>query len=353
MSSVTAVFRGGSPDLRQVVAYARAGLNAACRVAAAAIAVWLLAHVRSGSDPQVYALTTGTALLAAYVALGGTSFRVWALYLIGFILFAKLRGWADGVGAPVQFDYAATMEETLFLGVLPSVWLQERLYSFARLGPVEAYTIGVYLSYFFAPHAVAFALWRFDRERFKTYAFSFMATLYIGLLTCAVLPTAPPWMAAQMGYIRHVYQVLPDIAGEVTPGTYHAAYELAGANNVAAMPSLHAAIPFLMAIALWKYRGLRWLGAAYAASMLFSIVYLGEHYAVDGLVGWAIAGAAWAGVTALLKELRSRGMLAGEDETSGAALALRAFVRSPAGMLARPRDVRVGRDVPPAPPPKN
>jgi membrane-associated phospholipid phosphatase len=63
------------------------------------------------------------------------------------------------------------------------------------------------------------------------------------------------------------------------------------------MPSLHAGIPFLMAIALWKYPVARWLGAAYAVSMLFSIVYLGEHYAIDGFAGWAAAAVAWVGVT--------------------------------------------------------
>jgi membrane-associated phospholipid phosphatase len=156
---------------------------------------------------------------------------------------------------------------------------------------------------------MAFALWRWDNERFKTYAFAFIGTLYIGLLTSAILPTAPPWMAAQLGHIPHVYQVFPDIAGEVSPGTYERGYELAGANPVAAMPSLHSAIPFLMAIALWKYRWVRWAGVAYAGSMLFSVVYLGEHYAVDAFAGWAAAGACWAGA----KAVQRRGET-GDDE---------------------------------------
>jgi membrane-associated phospholipid phosphatase len=52
---------------------------------------------------------------------------------------------------------------------------------------------------------------------------------------------------------------------------------------------------------LWRYPRWRWLGAAYAAAMLFAIVYLGEHYVVDGLAGWAVAGACWAGVNAWLR----------------------------------------------------
>ena len=199
------------------------------------------------------------------------------------------------------------MERALFLGEIPSIWLQERLYSFARLGPLEFYTMAVYLSYFFVPHIVAFGLWKWDRPRFKSYVFAFMITLYAALLVSAVLPTAPPWMAVQLGYIPHVYQVVPDIFGQVTPGTYENVYEIAGANPVAAMPSLHVAVPFVMAFALWKYNWLRWFGVGYAMSMRFAVVYLGEHYAVDGFAGLGLAAAAWAGVRAYLARREASG----------------------------------------------
>lgn len=273
------------------------------------LAVYLLAYVRSGTEIYMHAAESAAALALIYIALGGTAFRVWALYIGGFILFAQLRGYADEIGTPVQYEYAVFLEKAVFLGQIPSIWLQDRLYTFAHLGPLEFYTMAVYLSYFFFPHILAIALWRWDRPRFKTYVFAFMGTMYIGLLTSALLPTAPPWLAGQEGHIPHVFQVVPDIAGEVTPGTYDNAYEVAGANPVAAMPSLHSAVPFLMAIALWKYRWLRPLGAAYAVSMVFSVVYLGEHYAVDGFAGWGVAGASWVGVTKYLKRRESSRMV--------------------------------------------
>ena len=273
------------------------------------LAVYLLAYVRSGTEIYMHAAESAAALALIYIALGGTAFRVWALYVGGFILFAQLRGYADEIGTPVQYEYAVFLEKAVFLGQIPSIWLQDRLYTFAHLGPLEFYTMAVYLSYFFFPHILAIALWRWDRPRFKTYVFAFMGTMYIGLLTSALLPTAPPWLAGQEGHIPHVFQVVPDIAGEVTPGTYDNAYEVAGANPVAAMPSLHSAVPFLMAIALWKYRWLRPLGAAYAVSMVFSVVYLGEHYAVDGFAGWGVAGASWVGVTKYLKRRESSRMV--------------------------------------------
>lgn len=301
MSSETATYGQAMPPVlaRYLIAL-RVVLTFIVRIACVAFAIYLLAMVRGSTAVYLHVLLLIMALACIYIALGATSFRTWVLYLTGFVLFAQLRSFSDEVGTPVQFDYAISMEKALFLGEIPSIWLQERLYSFARLGAVEFYTMAVYLSYFFAPHIVAFALWKWDPPRFKSYIFAFMVTLYLGLLVSALLPTAPPWMAGQLGYIPHVYQVVPDIAGEVTPGTYENVYEIAGPNPVAAMPSLHVAVPFVMAFALWKYTWLRWFGVGYAVSMLFSVVYLGEHYAVDGLAGLGVAAAAWAAVGAFL-----------------------------------------------------
>jgi membrane-associated phospholipid phosphatase len=81
---------------------------------------------------------------------------------------------------------------------------------------------------------------------------------------------------------------------------------VAGANDVAAMPSLHSAIPFVMMFALWKYRGLRWAGVAFAASMPFAVVYLGEHYFVDALGGLGVAAVGWLAAKRLVPWLASR-----------------------------------------------
>jgi membrane-associated phospholipid phosphatase len=57
-------------------------------------------------------------------------------------------------------------------------------------------------------------------------------------------------------------------------------------NQVAAFPSLHAAYPVLAAVYAWRrYRAVAVFLAAWAAAVWFSIVYLGEHYVVDALMG--------------------------------------------------------------------
>jgi membrane-associated phospholipid phosphatase len=63
-----------------------------------------------------------------------------------------------------------------------------------------------------------------------------------------------------------------------------------GSNLVAAVPSLHGAGALLVAWFLWPLARRRWrpLLAAYPLAMAFSLVYGGDHYVVDILLGWAL-----------------------------------------------------------------
>ena len=79
------------------------------------------------------------------------------------------------------------------------------------------------------------------------------------------------------------------------------------ANNVAAMPSLHAAFALLIVLYLWRLvpRWWRPLLALYPLAMAFSLVYSGEHYVVDCIAGWVYAVATFVAVN-LVFEYRAR-----------------------------------------------
>ena len=63
------------------------------------------------------------------------------------------------------------------------------------------------------------------------------------------------------------------------------------ANKVAAMPSLHAGIAFLVAYyGIWRLRTpWRWLLVLYPLAMSLALVYFAEHYVLDVLVGGLVA----------------------------------------------------------------
>ena len=64
---------------------------------------------------------------------------------------------------------------------------------------------------------------------------------------------------------------------------------------MAAMPSIHAAYPFLGFLFGFRLLGWRALPLLiYSACVWLSVVYLGEHYVVDVIGGIILAGAAFA-----------------------------------------------------------
>jgi membrane-associated phospholipid phosphatase len=262
------------------------------RIGLLLLALWLLAFIRNGVPIYVYVAAVAVSLAGVWATVRDASdLKVWTLYIVGFVLFAQLRTMADETGLPTQFAYPIAAEQALFFGSIPTVWLQERFYTFAQIGAMEAMTIMVYLTYFVFPHIVIFAAWRLDKKSFPVYAAGIVGTVYLGLIVSVLVPTAPPWLAGQTGDSPHVFRVLEDISQEVTPGTYALAYDVAGPNDVAAMPSLHAAIPAVIAMIAWS-RVRKPLAVAawlYVVAMGFSLVYLGEHYVVDVLAGVGVA----------------------------------------------------------------
>lgn len=245
--------------------------------------------------PYVYIIAIALSLLTIrLVARERSDFRIWAMYVLAFVLFAHLRTLADETGIPARFGYPVAIEKLLFAGSVPSIWLQERLYEFGRTSALDTYAIAVYASYFFAPHAFAFILWLRQPERLRPYLMAVLLTVYLGLAISYIVPTAPPWLAGQVGTVPHVFRVMEDITTQFSASAYQQGYSVAGTNPVAAMPSLHMAVTFVIAFSAWRLGPIPGiLSVLYAASMGFALVYLGEHYVVDLLAGLATAFIAW------------------------------------------------------------
>ena len=90
--------------------------------------------------------------------------------------------------------------------------------------------------------------------------------------------------------------IVPLVWGQLGIQTVQSAYENSGfVNTVAAMPSLHAAYPLMLMLFFWPAgRLVRVLLGAYTLAMAFTLVYGGEHFVADILVGWAMAIGAYA-----------------------------------------------------------
>lgn len=214
---------------------------------------------------------------------------VWIGMLVGFALFAGVRaGMGLAVEARPLFHYVIEMDTLGGLIPVPTIWLQRAFQG----GPLDALTTWIYLSFFAVPQLVVVYLWRMGGA-FPRYVAAACLLFALALITHFILPTAPPWMAADAGLIPPLDRICIRVLTDISPGLTAGGYQ-ASANDVAAMPSVHQGLTVLAMIALAnRDRRAQWIGWIYSALMLFAITYLGEHYAADGAVGAAMAWASW------------------------------------------------------------
>ena len=181
-------------------------------------------------------------------------------------------------------------------GEIPTVWLQDHLYHPATSSGTTSVASFVYFSHFVTALIVAAVLWLRNRARWASFVRRWFTLTALGLATYFLYPAAPPWWA---GAVR------PPAAGRARISTrgwdaigLHGAGNLLNAaqvdaaNPVAAMPSLHSAYALLIVVFFLPTVRKRWwpLLLAYPLAMTFTLVYSGEHYMIDVLVGLGVRG---------------------------------------------------------------
>jgi membrane-associated phospholipid phosphatase len=179
-------------------------------------------------------------------------------------------------------------------GVPPGQRLQRRLRRPPELTWLDKGLTALYLMWELEPHiALAWLLYRHP-ARFGRAAVQLGVTFDLTLIGYFATPTAPPWWASEKagemdGDVRRVTaEVLRSLRGESRPGSPDD--HSTGSNPWAAWPSDHFASSLAAALALMRADGRAGaLGLAYATCLGFTLVYSGEHYVVDVLLGAALA----------------------------------------------------------------
>jgi len=269
-----------------------------------ALAVWAVAfggYVVAQGIPLDRQPQTLWILLALFASNVGRPWRSqlrilldW-LPFVGFLyLYDYTRGIADTLGRPVHVTQPLAAERWLFHGAVPSQFLQQRFHGIDHKQWFDIAAGLVYSSHFLVVWIVAAVLYVRSREEWARWARRILLLSYAGLVTYVLYPAAPPWYAARQGLIagvdqgQFVFSNLLDTIGLRFSG----ALISGGApqvNAVAALPSLHAAFTAMLTAYVWPR--MRWWGRAlmvlYTLAMAASLVYGGEHYVVDVLVGYA------------------------------------------------------------------
>ncbi|MBC7643547.1 MAG: phosphatase PAP2 family protein [Thermoleophilia bacterium] len=222
--------------------------------------------------------------------------HAWALIpLLGliqldFLLMTHLPAWHVSYST-LHFDRFA------FGGTVPTVWLQDLANDSHGTRWWDLGATLIYATHFLLWPLAVIALWLMSRAHFVRVAAALLIATAAGYATYALIPTGPPWLASKLGLMppvdRVVVQVLNhhhlDMFVVAFPNTEH--LDLA---TVGAIPSLHAAYPMLFLLSYLSTGGRRFIIplVTYVTLMALTLVYTGEHFVGDIVIGWIYAAVA-------------------------------------------------------------
>ncbi len=271
---------------------------AACTVLAAGLAAPLLRRRLRLKPPVVIAAAAATPIAVATIFPRSKTrdMAMCALQMYAYVITYKMpNDDPDKLTNRVRVAYPVKADRLIGGGTTPTLRLQRAFGEQGRFKTWEKVLVWSHWVWFAFPHGtVAYTLFR-HRDRFPQAAARVYATFDLGVIAYWVIPTAPPWFAAQQGLMEdgrtpELRRMMVEYGEQFWKQGWAPLYGVLGGNPLAAMPSLHFATSVTAAHVLsdtGRVAGV--LGWTYAATLGIALVYLGEHYVVDLAAGLALA----------------------------------------------------------------
>jgi membrane-associated phospholipid phosphatase len=189
--------------------------------------------------------------------------------------------------------YPIEIDSRIGAGRLPGARLQTLLEGRRAGRAVDRFLTVTHWLWFFEPYVVLSWILIRHPERFPRAARQMAAVFDTGVVVYWAVPTAPPWWAAEQGLTEEPMRRIMFEVGERLWGRHWARLDAAlGGNPWAAMPSLHFATSVAGAMSLSEASAEEGaIGWAYALTLGFGLVYLGEHYVTDLVAGAGLVAA--------------------------------------------------------------
>jgi membrane-associated phospholipid phosphatase len=249
------------------------------------------------------AIGYSTAMLAYYIAFGKLLQFLPILFFLAAIPVLTLLGsskdlaksWLPFVSILLSYEALAGIVGSYASSkVVFSLYPIDRfLWGFNLTGWVQATfystTMTEITSFFYTLHfplvvLTCGTLWYFNRGLFGKYTASMIITSYAALATFILAPTAPPW------YQDVAVNLYQSTGASVLPNAMSSAISMIESDQFAAFPSLHTAYATIFCYFMIKLdRRLAFIAVPVTGAIMFSTLYLGQHYLIDLIGGMAYA----------------------------------------------------------------
>ncbi|MGA8257464.1 MAG: phosphatase PAP2 family protein [Nocardioides sp.] len=221
--------------------------------------------------------------------------RDWSLPALLLTFYFFSRGFVDEFDITIHWTMPIDADRWLGGGTTPTellqdAWCGEPCLKSSDPRWYDVFFTSVYATHFLAGLSLAVVLWMRNRPEWVKWMRRFIGLNLGGLVIYIAYPMAPPWLAAEEGYLGEVARLTS--RGWRDIGLSRVDVILNGVGNpVAAMPSLHTGTAVLVAayLILRLRSPWRWLLVLYPLAMCVALVYYGEHYVIDLVAGAALA----------------------------------------------------------------
>jgi hypothetical protein len=216
-----------------------------------------------------------------------------SIFIIFWVLFDSMKLFPNYRYNTVQIESLYHLEKSLFgIKSADGSIITPNEYWYAHQNTFLDILAGCfYLCWIPLPLAFAGFLFYRDKEAFFQFALSFLIVNLVGFVVYYACPAAPPWYVQVHGFAFNAHTP-GNTAGLGRWDDYFHLHVFAGlyaksSNVFAAMPSLHAAYPFIVLLYGIRFR-LGWVNIFFAgimAGIWFSAIYSSHHYVLDVLAG--------------------------------------------------------------------
>ena len=203
------------------------------------------------------------------------------LFVAAFVLYRVAYGLTAAPADIAQRHGGSILSAERVLGLAIEREIQHALH------PLAGFLTGVYIcAQFLVIWLVLAWCWRGARPVYRRLRAAVLGSWIAAIACFASWPAAPPRFVPSAGVSNSLADAFGNTAEHAT-----ALY-----NPYAAMPSLHCAFALLAGLALWRAVPGPWrlLGFLWPAAVATATVATGNHWILDVLAGFALAGLAWA-----------------------------------------------------------
>jgi membrane-associated phospholipid phosphatase len=246
------------------------------------LSVLLLTYIRYGIVFQFSLGIISLAVLPVTLVLGQTArfLRELSPFLLILLAYEALEGLAGTVWVAPVVQIVGPR------GLSSQSWvtmIQTTFYS-----PFLTQLTTVFYSLHFLLIVVsAVVLWYSNKFLYNSYMSSLVICSYVSLIFYVLFPTAPPWYN---GVATNLLQTSTTSSSQGLVPSLIQFGEMIESDKLAAFPSLHAAYAVLFCYFTMKVKRIYGLASVpIMIGVLFSTIYLGQHYLVDIVAGAGVA----------------------------------------------------------------